>query len=271
MNQPGSGWAKQFRSCCAGNFFLTSKQEEQGCMLNHEGGFPPLKFERLPLPKSIFIALSKDYDICIIKGCFNQLQKTCLRGCCPKHTRQYGKKGPPKIMKRSKTYKRKDLQIEESTVTTTHGIRQITTRRRLSDSEPWDYEIKYYNTLGKGDKCSHGTQICIDHGNCLTKCTLGCAPCKHGENNLRFRCTLCNPELICITDKCDLIKSQTASGDTAGLCAYCINDMTGSLKIEQINHNHLRRLGYNLRTGRKHPILSYKIDGTMEGEAHLMS
>jgi len=249
MNQPGSGWAKQFRSCCVVNFTLTSKQEEQGCML-----------ERLPLPKSIL-----HYDICIIKGCFCGLQRTCLGGCCPKHTKQYGKKGPPEIMKRTKTYQRRDLQVEESSVSTIHKIMQWTTRRRLSDSEPWDYEIKYYNT-NDTSWCSRGTQICIDHGNQYKKCTLGCAPCKHGENHPRRRCKDCYPELKCRTKDCDSIKSQTANDDTEGLCAYCINDMTGNLTIEQINHKHLKELGYSLRTGFKHPSLTYFIDGTMMGK-----
>ena len=272
MNQPGSGWAKQFRQCCAGNFSLSTKQEEQGCVLNHEGGFPPLKFKRLPLPAS---KEKLEVPICIIKGCFKVLIDnnngngvTCLGGCCPKHTKQYGKKGPPKIMKRTKTYQRKDLQVEESTVTTAHKIKQITTRRRLSDEDPWDYDSKYYDTTLVTTKLPRGKQICIEHGNQINSCTLGCAPCKHGENHPRSKCTACYPELECRTDKCDSIRNNKADDDLKGLCVYCISALTGNMTIEQINHKHLRELGYSLRTGFKHPSLTYFIDGTMKGEGH---
>jgi len=231
-----------------------------------------MEFKRLPMSKE---DQTLTRSICIIKGCFKVLIDnnngngvTCLNGCCPAHTQQYGKKGPPKIMERTKTYQRRDLQVEESNVTTAHGIRQITTRRRLSDSEPWDYEFKYYNTLGKGDKCSRGTRICIDHGNHYTKCTLGCQPCEHGVDAPRQRCKDCYPALKCRTKDCDSIKSHRACGDMTGLCVYCINDLNGNLTIEQLNLQHLKELGYDLQTGSQHPSLSYYIDGTMEGEGH---
>ena len=275
MNQPGSSWANQARSCCVVNFTLTPEEEERGCLLNHEGQFPPMEFKRLPLP-----TLSKNLrvPICIINGCYNQILQSnatlqgiiCLGGCCPKHTKQYGEEGPPAIMKRSKTYTRKDLQIEQSIVTTAHGIRQITTRQRLSDDEPWSEEVKYYNIHLSGGY-SHGQQICIEHGSDYRKCGLGCKPCKHGENNPQYKCMDCYPELKCLTDECDVIRSQSAyraGGDTKGLCVYCIMDLNGNLTIEQINHKHLRELGFSLRTGFKHPKLPYFIDGTMMGEGH---
>jgi len=134
MNQPGSSWANLAQRCCAGNFILSAEQIDQGDELNPEGTFPPMEFERLPSVDAHSTAYRR---ICIVKGCYqvlnNQRGGTCLKGCCLKHTKQYGKKGPPKTMKRTKTYKRRDLQIEVSTVSTVHKITQWTTRRRLSD------------------------------------------------------------------------------------------------------------------------------------------
>jgi len=60
----------------------------------------------------------------------------------------------------------------------------------------------------------------------------------------------------------------TASEEVKGLCSYCISDLTGNMTIEQINHKHLMELGYTLRTGFKHPTLSYFVDGTMKGKRH---
>ena len=269
MNQPGSGWANQARSCCSGNFILTSEEEERGCVLNHQGMFPPLEYKRLPLCSSN----ARWRSICIVKECFQSLvdysngnRIKCLHGCCLKHTKKYGEEGPPEIMKRSKRYQLKHLQVEESVVTTAHGIKQVSTRRRLSDEDPWsEVENKYYDTSRNNNGCP--MRICIHHGSNFIKCPFGCNPCEHGENSPRERCTDCYPALKCSTDKCDSIKSR-ATGDMKGLCVYCIIDLNGNLKIEQLNHKHLRELGHNLQTGSRHATLSYFIDGTMEGEGH---
>lgn len=265
-----SAYSNELRPCCQEYLALTPTQEDEGFELNPQTGFPPLKFEKKPVVSAFGERGNKQIDICILKGCFGNSYRTfsingksCLHGCCLGHTTIYGEEGPPEQMKRARVYAKSELEVEESRVTT-HGIEQVVTRKRVSTADPWTEEIKYYNRqLKEGfDRC-----ICIQHGNVLRKCGLGCKTCEHGIADHTSKCAECHPRLKCDTTGCDLIKLRHHK-----ICAWCMANQTGNLTTEQYNIEQLRIMGNDLTPTRyvshSNRNKKYFVDGTAKGTGY---